>query len=104
MLKMVDGNAKCNRRWKRMELQSGCGNWMIFKDDHLHYGGQWTNPLCPAGETSGGSNSNEINPCSTHSGDKPLFTDIHGKPKELDSKLNIVDSIPLMDLDLLNKL
>ena len=29
---------------------------------------------------------------------------IHGKPKELDSKLNIVDSIPLMDLDLLNKL
>jgi hypothetical protein len=81
MLKMVDGNAKCNRRWKRLELQSGCGNWMIFKDDHLHYGGQWTNPLCPAGET-GGSSSSSINPCSDHDGDKPYFTDIHGKPKE----------------------
>jgi hypothetical protein len=85
MLKMVDGNAKCNRRWKRMEMQSGDGNWMMFKDDHLHYGGQWINPLCPAGE-GGGSSSSSINPCSDHEGDKPFFTDIHGKPKEGASK------------------
>jgi len=44
MIKMVDGDAKCNRKWKRMELMSGCGNWMIFKDDHLHYCGQWSHP------------------------------------------------------------
>ena len=47
MFKMVDGNAKCNRRWKRLEVQSGGGNYMIFKDDHLHYGGQWGNQDCP---------------------------------------------------------
>ncbi len=44
MIKMVDGDGKCNRKWKRMELMSGCGNWMIFKDDHLHYCGQWSHP------------------------------------------------------------
>lgn len=46
MLKMVDGDAKCNRRWKRIEILSGGGNWMMFKDDHLHYGGQWAHPSC----------------------------------------------------------
>ena len=50
MLKMVDGDAKCNRRWKRLEIMSGNGNWMIFKDDPFHYGGQWSNPKC--GDTS----------------------------------------------------
>lgn len=50
MLKMVDGDGKCNRKWKRMELMSGCGNWMIFKDDHLHYCGQWSHPYCGARE------------------------------------------------------
>ena len=49
MLKMVDGDPKCNRRWKRMELLSGNGNWMIFKDDVFHYAGQWTHPACKAG-------------------------------------------------------
>jgi len=48
MLKMVDGDAKCNRKWKRMELMSSCGNWMMFKDDHLHYGGQWAHTSCGA--------------------------------------------------------
>lgn len=46
MMKMVDGDALCNRKWKRIEIMSGCGNWMIFKDDHLHYCGQWANPQC----------------------------------------------------------
>jgi hypothetical protein len=50
MLKMVDGDAKCNRRWKRLEIMSGNGNWMIFKDDPFHYGGQWSSPKC--GDTS----------------------------------------------------
>lgn len=79
MLKMVDGNAKCNRRWKRIELMSGCGNWMIFKDDHLHYGGQWSHPDCnpkPGGES--------FDICSQHEGGggRPYFTDIHGSPVE----------------------
>ncbi len=46
MVKMVDGDAKCNRRWKRMEIMSSTGNWMMFKDDHLHYCGQWAHPDC----------------------------------------------------------
>jgi hypothetical protein len=54
MIKMVDGDAKCNRKWKRIEIMSGCGNWMIMKDDHLHYCGQWAHPICGAvdGDTS----------------------------------------------------
>ena len=56
MLKMVDGDGKCNRKWKRMELLSGCGNWMIFKDDHLHYCGQWSHPECGDGTRDGSTN------------------------------------------------
>ena len=54
MVKMVDGDAKCNRKWKRLEIMSGCGNWMIMKDDHLHYCGQWAHPVCGSkqGDTS----------------------------------------------------
>lgn len=54
MLKMVDGDPKCNRRWKRLEIMSSCGNWMMFKDDHIHYAGQWSHPSCGArkGDTS----------------------------------------------------
>lgn len=77
MLKMTDGNAKCNRRWKRMELQSGNGNYMIFKDDHLHYGGQWGNPQC---NPEPGGSSVEI--CSEHTGTLPYFSDFHGKAIE----------------------
>lgn len=86
MVKMVDGNAKCNRRWKRMELLSGCGNWMIFKDDHMHYGGQWAHPSCPP-DPSG----SDLALCSTHSGVLPYFTDFHGKPIEKNS--NCTDPI-----------
>ena len=49
MFKMVDGNYKCQQRWKRMEVLSSCGNWMLFKDDHLHPGGQWAHPSCGCG-------------------------------------------------------
>lgn len=77
MLKLVDGNAKCNRRHKRVELMSGCGNWVILKDDHMHYGGQWAHPNCPP--DPGGS---DLSLCSTHQGDIPYLTDFHGKPIE----------------------
>lgn len=45
-IKMVDGDPKCNRKWKRFEITSSCGNWIMLKDDHLHYAGQWANPKC----------------------------------------------------------
>jgi len=53
-IKMVDGDPKCNRKWKRFEIMSSCGNWIMLKDDHLHYAGQWSHPQCgvPDGETS----------------------------------------------------
>lgn len=53
-IKMVDGDPKCNRKWKRFEIMSSCGNWIMLKDDHLHYAGQWAHPDCgvPEGETS----------------------------------------------------
>jgi hypothetical protein len=60
MIKMVDGDAKCNRKWKRIEIMSGCGNWMIMKDDHLHYCGQWAHPIC--GAKSGDSSCFEGQP------------------------------------------
>jgi hypothetical protein len=54
MVKMVDGDAQCNRKWKRLEIMSGNGNWLMFKDDHLHYAGQWAHPACGTrpGDTS----------------------------------------------------
>lgn len=55
-IKMVDGDAKCNYKWKRFEIMSSCGNWIMMKDDHLHYSGQWAHPECGGnivdGETS----------------------------------------------------
>lgn len=53
-IKMVDGDPKCNRKWKRFEIMSSCGNWIMLKDDHLHYAGQWAHPQCGVkdGETS----------------------------------------------------
>jgi intein/homing endonuclease len=80
MFKMVDGNAKCNRRWKRLEILSGCGNWMIFKDDHLHYGGQWSNPECSP--KPGGAS---LDICSKHKSELPYFSDFHGTPLEENS-------------------
>lgn len=46
MIKMVDGDPRCNRKWKRFEIMSSRGNWFMMKDDHLHYAGQWANPAC----------------------------------------------------------
>ena len=54
MMKMVDGDPKCCRRWKRLEILSSTGNWMIMKDDHLHPSGQWasTKTQCSKGVSS----------------------------------------------------
>jgi hypothetical protein len=46
MIKMVDGDPRCNRKWKRFEIMSSCGNWIMLKDDHMHYAGQWANVDC----------------------------------------------------------
>ena len=62
MLKMVDGDARCNRKWKRIELMSGCGNWLMMKDDHLHYGGQWAHPACGVTEGDSSCTINSPNP------------------------------------------
>jgi hypothetical protein len=46
MIKMVDGNYKCNMRWQRLEIKSAQGNHLIFKDDKVHPAPQWVNPDC----------------------------------------------------------
>jgi len=35
MLKLVDGDYNCSHKHKRIELLSSCGNWLLFKDDHM---------------------------------------------------------------------
>ena len=73
MMKMVDGNPKCNRRWKRLEILSGCGNHMIFKDDHMHPAPQWGNP-------SSGGQGVELCPCVDANGDPVEKTDCKSNP------------------------
>lgn len=63
MIKMVDGNYKCNFRWQRMEFKSAKGNHLILKDDHTHPAPQWANPKC----CSGGG---DLSPCNL--GDVPI--------------------------------
>lgn len=91
MLKMVDGNVRCQRRWKRMELLSGCGNWMIFKDDHLHYAGQYAHPSC--NPTPGGAS---VASCSTSTGDPqaPYLTDPSGeKIRSIEGNTNSLNTL-----------
>lgn len=71
MVKLVDGDPKCNRRNKRIEILSGGGNWLMFKDDHLHFGGQWAH-----------GDGQDISECATAEGELPYFTDPQGKPIE----------------------
>lgn len=74
MIKMVDGNVRCQRRHKRIEILSGCGQWMIFKDDNLHYAGQWSHPDCspnPGGE--------DISLCVCSDDSLPFLTDPAGE-------------------------
>jgi hypothetical protein len=49
MIKMVDGNYKCNFRWQRFEIKSAQGNHIILKDDKIHPSAQWAHPDCGCG-------------------------------------------------------
>lgn len=49
MIKMVDGNYKCNFRWQRLEIKSAQGNHIILKDDKVHPTAQWAHPDCGCG-------------------------------------------------------
>lgn len=62
MYKQVDGDPKCGSRWKRIEILSGDGNLMIFKDDHLHPSGQWASPDCVGGDVVSNCEDEEGNP------------------------------------------
>lgn len=63
MIKMVDGNYKCNFRWQRLELKSAQGNHLIFKDDRVHPSAQWAHPDCGCG-------SGDLSKCNE--GDEPI--------------------------------
>ena len=52
MVKMDDGDYKCHHRWKRLEIQSSGGNYLLFKDDHLHRAGQWGHEKCACENTA----------------------------------------------------
>lgn len=41
-----DGDPKCNRRWKRLEIMSSMGHYFLMKDDPYHRCGEWVNPKC----------------------------------------------------------
>lgn len=41
-----DGDPRCNRRWKRLEIQSSLGHYFLMKDDPYHVCGEWVNPKC----------------------------------------------------------
>ena len=45
MIKHLDGDTTCNRRWKKLEIISSNAS-IVFKDDHLSGGGggQWQDP------------------------------------------------------------
>lgn len=68
-IKMDDGNYDCNFRWKRMEMVSGDGVGMLFKDDHLHPSGQWLHPSC------GCENSGTLEDCVDDDGNPTEKTD-----------------------------
>ena len=63
MIKMVDGNYKCNFRWQRLEIKSAQGNHLIFKDDRVHPAAQWAHPDCGCG-------SGDLTKCNE--GDEPI--------------------------------
>lgn len=49
IIKLVDGNYKCNFRWARVEIKSHQGNHIIMKDDPFSPAGQWAHPACGCG-------------------------------------------------------
>lgn len=60
MIKMVDGDHRCNDRWSRFEIMSKRGNWIMMKDDWMHTAGEWAG----LGGGGGGDNSPECSQVS----------------------------------------
>lgn len=60
MIKMVDGDHRCNDRWSRFEIMSKRGNWIMMKDDWIHEAGEWAG----LGNTSTSDNSPECSKVS----------------------------------------
>lgn len=59
-----DGDHRCNDRWSHLEMASGRGNRIMFKDDHLHPAAQWAF----SGDLNSGDSGNTLdtenaNPC-----------------------------------------
>lgn len=54
-IKMVDGDPKSDRRYKRFEIISGTGVSILLKDDHMRPSGAYAHPQCSCG--SGGDTS-----------------------------------------------
>lgn len=46
MISMDDGDPKCNRRFKRLEIMSSMGHYFLMKDDPYNHCGAWVNPKC----------------------------------------------------------
>lgn len=75
MLKLVDGNYKCGHRDKRVELLSACGNYMVFKDDHIHEP-SWGHPSCGGGGSDVSDCEDEDTSCGGNvvkKGSNPYF-------------------------------
>lgn len=87
MMKMVDGDARCNRKWKRLEIMSGNGNWMIMKDDHLHYAGQWAHPSCGSKKGDVSCTEGIPNPDVNSIEDSYKFNDIRQADQEFFDEL-----------------
>lgn len=67
--KLDDGDAKCNRRNKRMELGSGGGGgFMVFKDDPFHRADQVANPSCTG-------MSPDVSQCANHQSGQTIGPD-----------------------------
>lgn len=97
MLKLSDGDPKCDRRWKRIELLSSCGNWLIFKDDHLHYAGQWASKDCGGAVKPGDTNciagAGEGTDVTRTEGIGDFLSDLTGNFAADTSTIDLADSI-----------
>ena len=95
MIKMVDGDPKCDRKWKRLEILSSCGNWIMLKDDHMHYAGQWAHMEC--GGVAPGDVSCYEDALTQTQVDKLLFGFLAANPIVEDTDVGLEEQITLAD-------
>lgn len=102
-LKMVDGDHRCNHRWRRLELATGRTNILIMKDDHLHppqWGFKQSNGMiddssvCHSGQESNESNTtpNEFVSCGSDH-DTTEFANSYYKRTEEMRSLKATDAL-----------